>query len=34
MSLKESELERHLIKKLDDLKYRYRPDIRDKAALM
>ena len=34
MSLKESELERHLIQKLDDLKYRYRPDIRDKAALM
>ncbi len=34
MSLKESELERHLIKKLDELKYRYRPDIRDKATLM
>ena len=34
MSLKESELEHHLIQKLDDLKYRYRPDIRDKAALM
>ncbi|NCA90489.1 MAG: type I restriction endonuclease subunit R, partial [Gammaproteobacteria bacterium] len=34
MSLKESELERHLIQKLDDLKYTYRPDIRDKAALM
>lgn len=33
MSLKESNIEQDLIKKLEDLKYTYRPDIRDKAAL-
>ena len=29
----EQEIEQSLIKKLSDLKYTYRPDIRDKAAL-
>lgn len=33
MSSKESEIERQLIKKLNELKYVYRSDIRDKAAL-
>jgi len=33
MSLKESQVEQNLINKLEDLKYTYRPDIRDKAAL-
>ena len=33
MSLKESEIEQKLIEKLQDLKYTYRPDIRDKATL-
>lgn len=33
MSLKESQLEQKLIKRLEDLKYTYRPDIRDKATL-
>lgn len=33
MSSKESEIEQHLIKKLDELQYTYRPDIRDKASL-
>lgn len=33
MSSKESEIEQQLIKKLDELKYTYRPDIRDKASL-
>lgn len=33
MTLKESEIEQRLIKKLEELKYTYRPDIRDKAAL-
>lgn len=33
MSLKESGLEQKFIDKLEDLKYIYRPDIRDKAAL-
>lgn len=33
MSLKESNIEQQLISKLEDLKYRYRPDIRDKAEL-
>ncbi|WFE71036.1 type I restriction endonuclease subunit R [Halomonas sp. M1] len=33
MSSKESEIEQHLIKKLDELKYTYRPDIRDKVSL-
>ncbi|WP_202932348.1 type I restriction endonuclease subunit R [Vreelandella alkaliphila] len=33
MSSKESEIEQHLIKKLDELKYTYRPDIRDRASL-
>ena len=30
---KEQQIEEALIKKLQDLKYIYRPDIRDKAAL-
>ncbi|WP_027329012.1 type I restriction endonuclease subunit R [Marinimicrobium agarilyticum] len=33
MSLKESQIEQKLINKLEELKYSYRPDIRDKAAL-
>ena len=33
MPLLESEIEQNLIKKLDELKYIYRPDIRDKATL-
>src|SRR5690554_1365761 len=33
MSLKESRIEQKFIDKLEDLKYIYRPDIRDKAAL-
>jgi type I restriction enzyme R subunit len=33
MSLKEKEIEQKLIKKLQELKYTYRDDIRDKAAL-
>ena len=33
MTLKESQIEQHLIDKLGELKYTVRPDIRDKAAL-
>ncbi|WP_280550445.1 type I restriction endonuclease subunit R [Halomonas sp. 11-S5] len=33
MSLKESQIERKLIGKLDELKYTHRPDIRDKVTL-
>ncbi|NVZ07994.1 type I restriction endonuclease subunit R [Allochromatium humboldtianum] len=33
MTLKESAIEQRLIDKLQELKYTYRPDIRDKAAL-
>ncbi len=33
MTQKESDIEQKLINKLEDLKYTYRPDIRDKAAL-
>lgn len=33
MSVKESNIEQKLINKLEDLKYTYRPDIRDKATL-
>ena len=33
MALKESGIEQKLINKLEELKYTYRPDIRDKAAL-
>lgn len=33
MTLKESQIEQNLIKKLEELKYTHRPDIRDKAAL-
>jgi len=33
MSLKESQIEQKLINKLEELKYSYRPDIRDKVAL-
>ena len=33
MTQKESDIEQGLIKKLEDLKYSYRPDIRDKVAL-
>jgi type I restriction enzyme R subunit len=33
MSLKEQHIEQHLIDKLVELKYSFRPDIRDKAAL-
>lgn len=33
MFQKETEIEQNLIKKLEDLKYTYRPDIRDKATL-
>ncbi|MFN3579597.1 MAG: type I restriction endonuclease, partial [Pseudomonas sp.] len=33
MRIKENQIEQDLIKKLEELKYTYRPDIRDKAAL-
>ena len=33
MTTTESQIERDLISKLEDLKYEYRPDIRDRAAL-
>lgn len=33
MTLKESQIEQDLIKKLEELKYSYRPDIRDKISL-
>lgn len=33
MTLKESQIEQDLIKKLEELKYSYRPDIRDKITL-
>ncbi|GEN26094.1 DEAD/DEAH box helicase [Halomonas cupida] len=33
MTLKESQIEQNLISKLEELKYTYRPDIRDKVAL-
>jgi type I restriction enzyme R subunit len=33
MTTTESNIERDLISKLEDLKYTYRPDIRDRAAL-
>jgi type I restriction enzyme, R subunit len=33
MATKESQIEHDLIKKLSDLKYTYRPDIRDREAL-
>lgn len=33
MSLRESQIEQKLINKLEELKYTYRPDIRDKATL-
>ncbi len=33
MTLREGEIEQKLIKKLEELKYTYRPDIRDKATL-
>lgn len=33
MSIKESNIEQKLINKLEELKYSYRPDIRDKATL-
>ena len=33
MTTKENEIEQKLIQKLQELKYTYRPDIRDKAAL-
>lgn len=33
MTLKESQIEKKLISKLEELKYAHRPDIRDKAAL-
>ena len=33
MSLKESQIEQNLINRLEELKYTYRPDIRDKTAL-
>ena len=33
MTLKENDIEQRLIRKLEDLKYIYRPDIRDRAAL-
>src|SRR5690625_4609419 len=33
MSLRESQIEQKLINKLEDLKYTYRPDIRDKVTL-
>ena len=33
MTIKENQIENDLISKLEDLKYTYRPDIRDRAAL-
>lgn len=33
MSLRENQIEQKLINKLEDLKYTYRPDVRDKVAL-
>lgn len=33
MSLKENNIEQKLIEKLEELKYTYRPDIRDKVTL-
>lgn len=33
MTLKENKIEQSLIQKLNELKYIYRPDIRDKATL-
>ncbi|QFY88102.1 hypothetical protein D5125_00610 [Magnetovirga frankeli] len=33
MSLNEAEIEKRLIEKLEEIKYSYRPDIRDKTAL-
>ncbi len=33
MALKENKIEQSLIQKLNELKYTYRPDIRDKATL-
>lgn len=33
MTTTENQIERDLISKLEDLKYTYRPDIRDRAAL-
>ena len=33
MTTKENQIEKDLIDKLEDLKYKYRPEIRDKAAL-
>jgi len=33
ISLQESQIEQKLISKLEELKYTYRPDIRDKATL-
>lgn len=33
MDIKESDIERQFIQKLEYMKYRYRPDIRDRAAL-
>lgn len=33
MTLKENQIEQGLIKKLQELKYSYRDEIRDKAAL-
>ena len=33
MTITENQIERDLISKLEDLKYTYRPDIRDRAAL-
>lgn len=33
MTLKESQVEQNLIRRLEELKYTHRPDIRDKAAL-
>jgi hypothetical protein len=33
MPQKESQIEQNLIHKLEELKYTYRPDIRDKATL-
>jgi type I restriction enzyme R subunit len=33
MTIKENQIERDLISKLEDLKYTYRPDIRDRATL-
>lgn len=33
MSITENKIEQALISKLEDLKYTYRPDIRDRVAL-